>query len=98
MSPFLSQPDTQLVHRIQREFIEMPGLRLTMCQAQRLMGLEAACCETLLTGLVEAKFLARGLDGQFIRVLEDGGATIPRYMVKATLSGEPSGTRRKETA
>ena len=33
----------QMLQRIQGEFVEMPGLRLTAAQAQRLWGLDAKC-------------------------------------------------------
>ncbi len=36
-----------VLRRIQGEFIEMPGLRLTPAQAQRLWGLERAVCDEL---------------------------------------------------
>ena len=98
MNKFQPAADSQLLRRIQGEYLEMPGLKLTLCQAQRLLGLEAACCETLLNGLVELKFLTLGLDGQFARFSEGSGGPTPRHMAKATLSGEPPTTRRKEIA
>ena len=60
-----------VLRRIQGEFIEMPGLRLTPAQAQRLWGLERAVCDELLGALVDAKFLSQTRDGAFIRT--DGG-------------------------
>ena len=56
-----------VLQRIQGEFLEMPGLRLTAPQAQRLWGLEREMCDALLGALVEAKFLALTRDGAFIR-------------------------------
>ena len=49
------------------EYIEMPGLRLTTAQAQRLWGLDRASCDALLDALVDAKFLFRTRDGAFVR-------------------------------
>lgn len=46
-----------LVARVRAEFIEMPGLRLTVAQATRLWGLEAAVCLAVIESLVRAKFL-----------------------------------------
>ena len=46
-----------LVERIQGEFREMPGLQLTLTQAQRLFGLDAAACRHVIDALVEASFL-----------------------------------------
>jgi hypothetical protein len=57
-----------VVRRVQGEFLEMPGLRLTEPQARRLWGLDAASCGELLGALVDAKFLFRTRDGAFMRV------------------------------
>jgi hypothetical protein len=48
-----------LVRRIQSEFIEMPGLTLTLAQATRLWGLERDLCERVVTVLVGTSFLKR---------------------------------------
>jgi hypothetical protein len=56
-----------VLQRIQGEFVEMPGLRLTPAQAQRLWGLDRTVCDQLLGTLVEAKFLSRTRDGAFVR-------------------------------
>ena len=56
-----------VLQRVQGEYIEMPGLRLTAAQAQRLWGLDRAACDALLSALVEAKFLFRTRDGAFVR-------------------------------
>ena len=57
-----------VLQRIQGEFVEMPGLRLTAPQAQRLWGLERDVCIALLGALVDARFLTRTPDGAFVRV------------------------------
>ena len=62
----------EVLQRIQGEFIEMPGLRLTPAQAQRLWGLERATCDALLGALVDAKFLSQTRDGAFVR--QDGAS------------------------
>jgi hypothetical protein len=54
--------------RVQGEFLEMPGLRVTEVQARRLWGLEADFCGALLQELVRAKFLFRTRDGAFMRM------------------------------
>jgi hypothetical protein len=56
-----------VLQRIQGEYVEMPGLRLTPAQAQRLWGLERDVCDALLGALVDAKFLAQTRDGAFVR-------------------------------
>jgi len=60
-----------VLQRIQGEYAEMPGLRLTPAQAQRLWGLDRTTCEQLLRALVNDKFLSQTQDGSFIRT--DGG-------------------------
>jgi hypothetical protein len=56
-----------MLQRIQGEFVEMPGLRLTAAQAQRLWGLDAEACQSLLSALVDSKFLSHTRDGAFVR-------------------------------
>ena len=46
-----------VIHRIQAEFREMPGLRLTPAQATRLWGLEHETCRAVIDSLVAAEFL-----------------------------------------
>jgi len=57
-----------VLKRVQGEYIEMPGLRLTIAQAQRLWGLDRAACDALLGALVDAKFLFQTRDGSFMRL------------------------------
>ena len=61
------QPLDDVMRRVQGEYIEMPGLRLTPAQAQRLWGLDRVACDALLDALVDAKFLFRTRDGAFVR-------------------------------
>ena len=58
----------EVLRRVQGEFLEMPGLRLTEPQARRLWGLDAASCRALLGALVDAQFLYRTRDGAFMRM------------------------------
>jgi len=44
----------------------MPGLRLTLQQARRLLGLDLATCSAALAILQTAGFLIRTRDGQFV--------------------------------
>ena len=48
----------ELLDRVYGEFQEMPCLRLTTAQAQRLLGLRADVCERILVGLVASGWLA----------------------------------------
>jgi hypothetical protein len=68
MRPEQNRPTEDVLNRVQGEFLEMPGLRLTGAQARRLWNLDAAMCEALLGVLVDAKFLFKTRDGAFMRV------------------------------
>jgi hypothetical protein len=52
---------------MRREFLEQPGLRLTVLQAQRLWGIGRLLCERALYELVCEGFLAQTVDGQYCR-------------------------------
>jgi hypothetical protein len=53
------------LRRMKGEYLDMPGLRLTAAQAQRLWGLDRESCEALLGALVDARFLCKTRDGAF---------------------------------
>ena len=55
-----------IIRRIRGEYLEMPGLSLTVPQAQRLWGLEPAFCHDLLKALVESGFLVRTATGAYV--------------------------------
>ena len=63
-----------VLSRIRGEYLEMPGLRLTGAQAQRLWGLDRDVCDALLAMLVDANFLSRTRDGAFVRY-DDGSSS-----------------------
>jgi len=56
-----------LMERVEGEYREMPGLRLTVDQARRLWGLDRATCDRLLQALVDRQFLWRLLDDSYVR-------------------------------
>jgi hypothetical protein len=58
--------DDQVLTRVRAEYLEMPGLRLTSAQAQRLWGLDPRTCDELLTTLTSDRFLAQTRDGSFV--------------------------------
>lgn len=62
---------------LRSEFLEMPGLRLTAAQAQRLCGIERALCQTVLDALVDDSFLCVKSDGAYGRPT-DGETSRPR--------------------
>jgi hypothetical protein len=53
---------------IRGEFTEVPGLRLTKKQVQRLWGLDPQTCDELIDLLVAAKFLRQTDDTSYVRV------------------------------
>jgi hypothetical protein len=66
-----------MVNRIRAEFLEMPGLRLTLEQAQRLCGVERALCQRVLDTLVEMNFLCVKADGAYARVTDGADELRP---------------------
>ena len=75
-----------MLTRIRAEYLEMPGLRLTLEQAQRLCGVERTLCRQVLDALVDAKFLCVTSNGAYAR-LTDGELSRPRP-AKADLGPE----------
>jgi len=66
-SQLVMQSSDIILCRIRAEYREMPGLKLTGAQAQRLWGLDRDSCDGLMAGLVTSGFLARTRDGAFVR-------------------------------
>ena len=64
-----------LISRIRAEFLEMPGMRLTIQQGQRLFGIDRTLCQTILDSLVGEKFLCVTPDGLYGRLTE---GDVPR--------------------
>ena len=58
----------EAVQRARAEFLEMPGLQLTVEQAARLWHLDRASCEGVLSTLVETRFLARTRSALYARL------------------------------
>jgi hypothetical protein len=73
-----------LLTRLRAEYLEMPGLRLTPEQVQRLCGVERTMCRVVLDSLVHEKFLCIKPDGRYTR-LRDGGEPPYLHPVKADL-------------
>ena len=74
-----------VLQRIRGEYVEMPGLRLTAAQAQRLWGLDRDVCDALLGALVDAKFLSQTRDGSFVRT---DGAPATRLATTVQRGGQ----------
>ena len=56
-----------LARRIESEYREMPGLNLTVAQAERLWGVDHATCVRVLTLLVTRRVLKRTPAGRYLR-------------------------------
>ena len=80
----------QMIRRISGEYLEMPGLRLTSEQAQRLWGLDRESCSEILTELVATNFLARTADGRYARASESIVRFPPVRMARASLAANRS--------
>jgi hypothetical protein len=66
-SPLALQLPDQALRRIRAEYGELPGLKLTVAQAQRLWSLDRDSCDGLMALLVDLGFLACTSDGAFVR-------------------------------
>ena len=58
-----------LTRRVQAEYTEMPGLSVTLPQAQRLLGIDRETCVVVIRTLVDRRFLRRTARGQVRSVL-----------------------------
>jgi len=91
----LSTAPELLMKRVTAEFVEMPGLRLTIDQAARLWGLERDKCQAL----VYQEFLSVKADGKYARISEGAARRVPPRAAKATLqptarsASKPAGRR-----
>jgi hypothetical protein len=65
------------LERLRAEFVEVPGLRLTVDQVRRLCGIEPTVCKTMLDALVDSQFLCVKSDGRYSRST-DGVSVRPR--------------------
>lgn len=63
-------PHNALFTRLRGEYLEMPGLRLTLEQAQRVCGVERALCKAVLDALVADQFLCVTSGGAYARLTE----------------------------
>jgi len=68
----------RVLQRLRGEYLEMPGLKLTAEQAQRLCGMDQQTCAAALEALVNMKFLRLRPDATYVRTTEG------RFPVRAT--------------
>lgn len=64
---FPNEASTDLQWRVRGEYLEMPGLRLSLEQAARMWAVDRESCGTVLDALVSARFLQRDQDGRYSR-------------------------------
>jgi hypothetical protein len=82
-------PD-DIVTRISAEYVEMPGLRVTHQQAQRLWGIDSETCTAALDQLVSTGFLYKTHGDQYA-LLTGGPTLVSIRMAKAGLRHDVSG-------
>jgi len=87
-------PYEQAFNRIRAEFTEMPGMRLTSEQVERLSGISNSVCKLVLDDLVRAGFLSDG-NGTYARLsgLDRVTRGVSRAESSASASGTPLSTR-----
>ena len=78
-------PNEATLTRIRGEYLDMPGLRLTLAQAERLCGVDRAACQRVFDTLVDTGFLRVTPDGKYAR-LSDGVETPRPHPAKAGLN------------
>jgi hypothetical protein len=85
-----------LLRRVCAEYGEMPGMRVTSNQAQRLWGLDASTCREVLECLVEVKFLTVTSSGEYTRLTEGATAKPNLRMAKAALISRRARTKNAD--
>jgi len=56
-----------LTRRVQGEYAEMPGLSITLGQAQRLLAIDETTCTAVFRTLIKRGVLRRTSSGQYVR-------------------------------
>jgi hypothetical protein len=91
MKGAIVSPYEQAFNRIRAEFMEMPGMRLTPGQVERLSGVSSSVCRLVLDDLVRAGFLSLGAHGAYAR---STGLERMAVGASATVSGRRSTVSR----
>jgi hypothetical protein len=71
----VSESLERLAQAVRGEFRDMPGLRLTRAQLQRLYSMDGPTCDALLVRLVNEHFLSLTESNRFCRADETSAAT-----------------------
>jgi hypothetical protein len=91
----------RLKARVKGEYVEMPGLRLSIDEASRLWNLEMGVSDTILRELADRGFLTLGADARYRRPTDSpSGARVDRRLPvsdeRATRRGRPGGRQAAE--
>jgi hypothetical protein len=68
----------ELCSVVRAEYLEMPGLRLSKPQVQRLWNLDSLMCETMVSDLVSLGFLRRTPDGEYVLAARTSSSSSAR--------------------
>ena len=63
----VQEPLRHLMELVEAEYAEMPGLSVTLSQAQRLWAVDQGTCEEVFSRLVSSGVLRKTTKGQFVR-------------------------------
>lgn len=81
-----------LVMEMQSDFLDTPGLQLTLSRAQGRFGVDESTCKGVLDALVDARVLERTTDGAYTR-------RFPRITFRTLARARrPRSTRRSAAA
>jgi hypothetical protein len=69
-APVKARISSNLLSVIRGEYREMPGMRLTRAQFQRLWALDEAECEQAVRELIADGFLGEDVSGRFHRTID----------------------------
>jgi hypothetical protein len=72
--------------RLLREYLDLPGLSLSLVQAARLVSVDAPTCAVVLNDLVSARCLAHGESGTYVREARYGDLERWKGLVRNRLA------------
>jgi hypothetical protein len=72
--------------RLLREYLDLPGLSLTLAQAARLVSMDAPSCQLVLNDLVSAHCLAHSESGTYVREARYGDLELWKSLVRNRLA------------
>ena len=76
---------THVERRLLREYLDLPGLSLSVAQAARLVSVDAPSCEVVLNDLVNAHCLAHSESGMYVRAVRAGDLERWKSLVRNRL-------------